>query len=139
VVYDPASWSLRLCAVLGSSAGSCTTPYALPGGEIVAAGDYDDDGAADLLWLRRSSSELWLGFPRVTGSGAFVFLGALPKDTEIVGSLDLDGDGRSEIVQRDPATGSICVWLVSASGVVQKISLGTLGLDYTLGGSNPAQ
>lgn len=139
VVQDPASWNLQVCAVLGTLAGTCATPYALPGAEIAATGDYDGDGAADLLWRIRSSSELWLGFPRVTGSGAFVFLGEIPKDAELVGSLDLDGDGRSEIELRDPATGSISVWFVSASGLVRKAAVGTLGLDSVLGGSSPSQ
>jgi len=139
VVQDPNDWKLRICGVLGSAASSCTTPYAIPGAEIVATGDYDDDGVADLLWLRRSSGQLWLEFPRATGTAAFRFLGALPASAEIVGSLDLDGDGRSEIVFRDPATGSITLWIVSPEGIVQQSSLGLLGLDLTLGGDSPSQ
>jgi hypothetical protein len=139
VVQDPTDWKLQICGVLGPTAGTCTTPYGLPGAEIVATGDYDADGAADLLWLRRSSGQLWLEFPRATDAATFRFLGPLPKSAEIVGSLDLDGDGRSEIVFRDPAMGAVTVWVVSAEGVEQQTSFGALGLDFTLGGDSPPQ
>jgi hypothetical protein len=139
VVQDPTDWKLQICGVLGPTAGTCTTPYRLPGAEIVATGDYDGDGVADLLWLRRSIRQLWLGFPSMTGAAAFRFLGALPANAEIVGSLDLDGDGRSEIVFQDPATGSVTVWIVSAYGIVEQIPFGVLGLDFTLGGDSSSQ
>jgi len=139
VVQDPANWTLRTCSVVGASAGTCTAAYALPGAEVVATGDYDGDGAADLLWLLRASGQLWLGFPRASGAGAFRYLGAVPAGIEIVGSLDLDADGRSDVVLRDATTGVVTVWMTSASGLARETVLGPLGTDFTLGGSSPAQ
>lgn len=139
VVQDPTDWRLRICGVLGSAANTCTTPLAIPAAEIVATGDYDGDGVADLLWLLRSSGQLWLEFPYAMGAATFRSLGALPASAEIAGSLDLDGDGRSEIVFQDPATNSVTVWIVSADGIVEQIPFGVLGLDFTLGGDSSSQ
>ncbi len=139
VVQNPGATTLQVCAVLGASIGTCKTPSALVGGQVVASGDYDGDGRADILWLFTNPWMLALGFPSVGSAGTYRLLGSIPAGSEVVGSLDLDGDGKSEIVLRDPVTGNVTAWIVSAAGVLQRIAIGTFSPDITLGGSSPIQ
>lgn len=105
-----------------------------PGGgraEVVPGGDVDGDGAAD-LWVRRADLQrVWLvhggAAPRVEEVGA---LGA----ARLVGAVDLDGDGRCEVVTASSVGGGAAEvyrqgdagWALAwrAAGVDAQVALG---------------
>ncbi|MFI8106566.1 FG-GAP repeat domain-containing protein [Streptomyces sp. NPDC086023] len=83
--------------------------------KLIAAGDLDRDGRADLLGLD-SSNELW----RLSGTGkgtfkprALVFKDWGTSYKDVVGGLDVTGDGRPDLVSRD-STGH--PWLNPGNG-----------------------
>lgn len=137
VAQDPMGSRLQVCAVAGPAIGTCQLPVALLGAEILATGDYDGDGRADILW--RSGTTLLLEFWTSTGWASFRSLGKVAAGSEITGSSDVDGDGTSDLLLRDPATGVVEIWFVGATGLLERRSLGPLGLDFVLGGSSLAQ
>ncbi|MFG2476655.1 FG-GAP repeat domain-containing protein [Streptomyces fagopyri] len=70
---------------------------------LIAAGDLDGDGKNDLLALD-ASNELWRF--RGTGAGTFTPRSLVFKDwgtsyKDVVGGLDLSGDGRADLVSLD--------------------------------------
>ena len=89
--------------------------------------DVDGDGQADLVWWDTYTGEVavWLGngaaAPTTTG-----VIGTLdPTSWRMEGLGDLDGDGRADLIWRDPTAGSVEVWL--GNGVAVPTTMGVIG------------
>ena len=84
------------------------------GWSVVASGDFNGDGRADVLW-RHSSGEFveWQGTP----TGALVNAGSVMAGAAgtVIGSADFNDDGRDDVLNRN-ANGSITEWIAQASG-----------------------
>ena len=85
-----------------------------PSWTVVANGDFNGDGRADVLW-RHSSGVFaeWQG----SASGALVNAGGVMGGAtgSIVGSGDFNADGRDDVLAR-AADGTITVWLGQSTG-----------------------
>jgi VCBS repeat protein len=83
------------------------------GWKIVAAGDMDRDGRADLLWRHMASGEirLWHMTGNVQWDSVTV---ATVTDLEwkIVGLADMNADGMLDFVWRHSSTGKIAAWFM---------------------------
>lgn len=84
--------------------------------ELVAAGDLDGNGTADLLGLRSADATVWL-YPG-TGAGGFaparqVGRGWSGRDL-LTSAGDWDGDGGTDVISRDSSTGRL--WLTRGDG-----------------------
>ena len=94
------------------SVSAATTPHS------TAHNDFNGDGLSDILW-RDDSGHVsdWLG----TATGGFVNNDAnaaafAPSGWNVVGTGDFNGDGRADILWRNPTSGAISDWLGTPSG-----------------------
>jgi hypothetical protein len=99
-------------------------------------GDFDGEGNNDLLWRDAESGELavWTmnGSTVVTSATASVNPGAYTSATgwHVQGIGDFDGDGKSDILWRDTATGQTAIWFMN--GAVATTSANT-NVQATIG------
>jgi hypothetical protein len=70
-------------------------------GSILATGDYDGDGKADIL--ARSGSSLWVTLMDGLSFKAGGSPGAVDTAWHFEGSADFDGDGKDDILWRNDA------------------------------------
>lgn len=111
---------------LGTSNGGFTSNQAIAGSnglgsgwQIAGVGDFNGDGISDVLWRNTTTGYVteWLG----TSNGSFVTnnaagTGAAGTGWQIVGTGDFNGDGISDILWRNTATGYLTEWLGTNSG-----------------------
>jgi hypothetical protein len=84
---------------------------------IVATGDYNGDGFADVLWRHDTGSfGTWLGDAngRLTYNAA-AGLTAVGQEWQIAGTGDFDGDGRDDLLWTNGA-GQVGNWLANGNG-----------------------
>ena len=112
-------------------------PSVTPDWNIAGVGDFNGDGLADIFWLRpgspRHDTHLWLMRaigPRVEIIGEQPLLRPL-NAWQVAQILDLDGDGTSDIVWRQPSTGANGVWFMR--GLVDPLpaNLLSLGVEWS--------
>jgi hypothetical protein len=85
---------------------------------IVGTGDFDHDGAADVLWRNQKTggNVYWRG----ANSARFVSMTAVTNlDWKVAGVGDFNGDRRSDVLWRNTATGANTIWL-SANPATQQ-------------------
>ncbi len=93
---------------------------------IVAQGDFNGDGVSDLLWRNATTGQVYVmpfngsGMP---AAGAVVWTEANPA-WRVVQTPDIDGDGKSDIVWWNSASGQVFVMLMNGTTV------GTRGIAY---------
>jgi glucose/arabinose dehydrogenase len=96
------------------------------GWRVVATGDIDLDGRADLLWRNLADGRLrvWLMDRFVRREEALLLDGApLDVDWRVAALEDLSGDGRLDIVFQHQVTGALVVGLTNGPRVVGAVSL----------------
>ena len=86
-----------------------------PSWTVVASGDFNGDGKADILWQHLSGIYAeWQG----STSGKLDNVGGVMAGAtgSVVGSGDFNGDGKDDILVRNPTTGALTSWLAQATG-----------------------
>ncbi|MHC4220339.1 MAG: FG-GAP repeat domain-containing protein, partial [Planctomycetota bacterium] len=95
---------------------------------VAGTGDFDGDGNSDILWrhLGNGRNSVWL----MDGTTVLPQSGSLPKVSDlnwaVAGTADFDGDGRTDILWRDVATGENAIWFMDG---LSRVSSGTAGVD----------
>jgi len=82
---------------------------------IVASGDFNGDGKADILWRHTSGAFAeWQG----SSSGRLINVGSVLANANgsFVGTGDFDGDGRTDVLLRNPQTGLMTLFMGQSSG-----------------------
>jgi hypothetical protein len=87
--------------------------------KIVATGDFNSDGRADLVYQNQITGEISMWFMKgITHVHARPNPPQLPDSNwKIVGADDFDGDGKPDLVWQNLSTGHIGVWFMD--GVTQ--------------------
>jgi alpha-tubulin suppressor-like RCC1 family protein len=102
--------------------GAPTPAQVSPDWQVVGTPDLDGDGKPDILWHNQQTGQLvyWLmdGVVRKPAGLGITTPSQVSPDWEVVGTPDLDGDGKPDILWRNQQTGQLVYWFMN--GVVRK-------------------
>jgi hypothetical protein len=125
-------------------------------GDVVAAGDADGNGLADVVFRMRDTGQLSIWFTELEKSrpysadavvldhAAFVPAGANGDGLarfEVQGGGDFDGDARLDLVVRDVTRGDLRVWFLDRASVQGEVRLTDPGRTWvfeSVGAESPA-
>ncbi len=128
--FEVAGLNASAEAGIGLASVPLTTPA--PVTEVVQVGDKigkrtnfrTDASRSDVFWRNTNdgSNAIW----DYTTSGAMGFTPAFPQnlgtDWSLLGTGDVDGDGRSDVIWRATSTGQVAVWLMSGAGSIASVT-----------------
>ncbi len=106
-----------LAAANGSFAnnGGAAANLVDPSWKVMASGDFNGDGRADVIWQHSSGVYAeWQGSVSGKLNNAGSVMGGATGS--IVGSGDFNGDGRDDILIRNATSGSLTVWQGQGNG-----------------------
>ena len=101
--------------------------------KVVAMGDINGDGNSDVIWQNTSSGGVYAwtmnGF-NITGAG---FLGATTQlsSWKVIGTEDINGDNRSDIIWQNTSSGGVYAWEMSGFNIIGAGFLGATTQDST--------
>jgi hypothetical protein len=146
--HNPTSGAVQVWLMNGSSvASSGNTATISPGSgwNIAATGDFDGDGKSDLLWQNNFTGTVQAWFMNGTGYSAATNIATVaPADGwSIAETGDYNGDGKSDILWRNPTSGALQEWLMNGGSVSSSPSLTSIppGSGWSImrgGGFGPA-
>jgi hypothetical protein len=102
---------------------------------IVGAADFVGDGRAEILWRNANSGEIDLWTIDGPGAGQThgVKIANLGLEWQVGGSGDFNGDGKSDILWQNKATGQVVIWEMNGSQVLQSQPIATLPSQWKVG------
>ena len=83
--------------------------------KLVAAGDYDGDGKADLFWHRDTTGENYMWFMHgAAGPSSGPVIGTGDPLLRVVAGGDFNGDGKADVFWRRD-TGENVLWMMNGT------------------------
>ena len=85
--------------------------------EIVGTGDFNSDGKTDILWRNKATGEnvVWFMDGATKSDWSWILPEVPDTNWEIVGTGDFNGDGKTDILWRNKATGQNVVWFMDGA------------------------
>jgi hypothetical protein len=107
--------------------------------QIVGSGDINGDGSPDLVWQNISSRVLVTWFMNGTtmvGGGAFTVSGPSDLAWQARGLVDLDGDGRVDLIWQHVTGGYLAAWMLDGQNFrsAELLNPAQVNLGWRLGG-----
>ncbi len=119
---------------LVSTAGVTTVD---PNWEIAGTPDMDSDGKLDLLWYHRTSGAVaawYLNGVSIKSSG--ISVAAVPDlNWQIVGTPDLNSDGKADILWQHAPTGTVAVWYMNGATLTSAAVITAVGSTWQVAGT----
>ena len=82
--------------------------------EIVGIGDFNGDGKIDILWRNKGTGQnvVWFMDGATMSNWSWILPEVPDTNWQIVGTGDFNGDGKTDILWRNKATGQNVVWFM---------------------------
>ena len=129
---DLAVWQVR-GPQLVQSAGLGT----VPGNWVIAGlGDFNGDGATDILWRDTNTGTVAIWFLTSTFAvQSIASLGVVPSTWTVAQTGDYNGDGKSDILWTDTA-GDVAMWIMNGATVSSSIGVSNVGPSWQVQNTN---
>jgi parallel beta-helix repeat protein len=87
-------------------------PLADANWQIAGTGDFNGDGKSDILWRNPSSGQvvIWEMDGTTLLPGTALLAPLVDASWQIAGTGDFNGDGKSDILWRNPSSGQVAIW-----------------------------
>ncbi len=138
VLWRDAAGNLALWAIQAGQIAGISTFAAPPANWVVqGVGDFNGDGATDILWRDSNTGTVAIWFLSLGGGVQSVAsLGAVPPSAWSIAQIgDYNGDGFSDILWTDTA-GNLATWFMSNGAVSSVASLGSVGGSWQVQNAN---
>ena len=133
--------------LMNGTALSSSTSIGTVGPEFLLAGsgDYNLDGKTDILWRNNATGEVGAWLMNGTSVSSYAEIGAVGLELTIAGFgerraprrslVDFNGDGKTDILWRNNATGDVGAWLMNGTTVSSYVPLGSVGTSWSIAGT----
>lgn len=121
----------QVAAMLGASPSLVRPLAALDNSwQLAASADVNGDGRSDLVWRNASQGIVVIWYMKLENDTLSWQRTTLGMDAawQLITASDFDGDGKADILWREPHTANTMVWLMNGSTIKNRI---TLLLDAT--------
>jgi len=102
---------------------------------IAGLGDFDGNGATDILWRDSSSGAVAIWFMNGTQVQSVASVATVTSDWSIAQTGDYDGDGMSDVFWVN-SSGQVAVWFMRGGRVASVASLGSVGTSWLVQAQN---
>jgi hypothetical protein len=102
-----------------------------------SSGDYNGDGKADLLWQNATTGDvaIWQVDGTVIATSAIIGHGPAGSGWALVnGHDDYNGDGNSDLLWQNSASGDVAVWTLNGTTLTGAAIIGNAPGDWILNG-----
>ena len=82
---------------------------------VSATGDFNGDGQADIIWQHPTTGQLYVWFmdgPNMIDEG-YPSPAQVDLRWKVVGTADMNGDGKMDLVWQSPSTGELVAWMMN--------------------------
>jgi chitodextrinase len=128
-------WLMNGAAILSEAAVNWVTDF---NWSIAGIGDFDGDGRSDILWHNGATgaNTIWLMNGGTISGGAVAFATIADLNWGVAGIGDFDGDGKSDILWHNSATGENLLWLMNGAAIVSAVSSNAMAdLNWSIAGT----
>ena len=107
-------WIMNGAQIASSSAFTMVNTYS-----VSATGDFNGDGRTDIVWLRPGFN-IYMGLANAAGGYDLQFVANHTNGWAIVGAVDIDADGKDDLVMRNSANEQLRYMIMNGAQTVRQ-------------------